>query len=318
MMQVATEKAAALLEAREVVRTFGAITAVDGVSLAVGPGEILGLVGPDGAGKTTLLRLLAGLLEPSAGEILFQGENLEGILERARERVGYMPQKFGLYLDLTVNENLDFFADLYGLAPEVLAEKKRRLLGMTRMEPFRDRRAGHLSGGMKQKLGLMGVLLHEPAVLLLDEPTNGVDPISRREFWVILGELAAQGVAIVISTAYLDEADRCSRVALLHRGRLLACEAPQRLRDRLPGRTWRIRVADWRKAQEALRRTDGVRAVRVAGRDVKVWSEVGVGPERLRAALEAAGCSGAEVAPEPPAVEDVFVWLTEEKSGLEG
>lgn len=316
MIDPASRNLSALLEARGVVRSFGGIPAVDGVSLAVRRGEILGLVGPDGAGKTTLLRLLAGLLEPTAGEIVFQGENLEKNLERARERLGYMPQKFGLYLDLTVEENLDFFADLYGLAPSVVEEKKRRLLAMTRMEAFRDRRAEHLSGGMKQKLGLMGVLLHEPVVLLLDEPTNGVDPISRREFWVILGELAAREVAIVISTAYLDEADRCSRVALLHRGRLLACDTPQRLRELLPGRTWRLRVENWRGARETLRRTPGIRAVRVAGRDLKVWSDPGLQPQALQAALAAGGCPSAEVSPEPPAVEDVFVWLTEEESGV--
>jgi ABC-2 type transport system ATP-binding protein len=203
--------------------------AVDALTFAVAPGEVFGLLGPDGAGKTTTLRLLTGLIDPSSGEAEVAGAPLPR-LEEARERIGYMSQRFGLYEDLTVDENLRFFGDLMGVTGAVFAERRARLLAFSGMTPFGGRLAGDLSGGMKQKLGLSCALLHTPEVLFLDEPTNGVDPVSRRDFWRILAELRGQGVTILVSTSYLDEAERCDRLGFLHRGRLLAQGTPGEVR----------------------------------------------------------------------------------------
>jgi ABC-2 type transport system ATP-binding protein len=214
------------IETKALTRTFGAATAVDGLDLAVGEGEIFGLVGPDGAGKTTVMRMLAGILPPTSGEASVAGHHVVREAEPLKADIAYMSQRFGLYEDLTVDENLRFYADLYGVRDEERRAKRERLLRFTNLAPFTSRLARHLSGGMKQKLGLACALIHTPRVLLLDEPTNGVDPVSRREFWQILYDLLAERVTIFFSTAYLDEAERCARVGLMHRGRLLRCAAP--------------------------------------------------------------------------------------------
>ncbi|MEK7408766.1 MAG: ABC transporter ATP-binding protein [Acidobacteriota bacterium] len=212
-------------------RRFGPLAAVDGLNLEVARGEIFGLVGPDGAGKTTTLRLLSGLLDPSGGEAWVAGHNVAREPEAVKDRIGYMAQRFGLYHDLTVDENTTFYADLFGIADAERGPLTARLLRMTRMEPFRRRQAGKLSGGMKQKLALMCTLLHHPQILLLDEPTNGVDPVSRRDFWVILRELVRdERMTVLLTTAYLDEAERCDRVGLLRQGRLIRCDTPAALR----------------------------------------------------------------------------------------
>ena len=219
-----------VIVARGLTRRFGALTALDRLDLEVAPGEIFGLVGPDGAGKTTTVRLLCGLLEPSAGSATVAGCDVASNAQGVKDQIGYMAQRFGLYVDLTVEENMTFYADLFGIVGEERAALVPRLLAMPRMEPFRDRQAGRLSGGMKQKLALMCTLLHRPRVLFLDEPTNGVDPVSRRDFWKILYQLLKDGITIFMTTAYLDEAERCNRVGLLHRGRLIRCEAPEVLK----------------------------------------------------------------------------------------
>lgn len=220
-----------MIRAAELSRRFGALTAVDRLSLEVVRGEIFALVGPDGAGKTTTLRLLAGLLEPSSGEAWVAGCHILRQAQALKDRIGYMAQKFGLYPDLTVEENMAFYADLFGVPGAGRAALAARLLAMTRMDPFRRRRAGQLSGGMQQKLALMCTLLHNPEVLLLDEPTNGVDPVSRRDFWLILRELVRQhGMTVLLATAYLDEAERADRVGLMYQGRLIRCDAPAALR----------------------------------------------------------------------------------------
>jgi ABC-2 type transport system ATP-binding protein len=207
------------LLARGLVRRFGATTALDGLGFEVARGELYGLVGPDGAGKTTALRALAGLVALDAGEARVLGEAPGG--PRVRERVGLMPQQYSLYRDLTVAENLQFFSRLYVLPRAAFRERADRLLAITRLGPFVDRRADALSGGMYKKLALACALLHEPEVLLLDEPTNGVDPVSRRELWALLHEFVHGGMAVLVSTPYMDEAERCHRVGLVHRGRLL-------------------------------------------------------------------------------------------------
>jgi len=219
-----------MIVAAGVRRSFGALAAVSDVSFRLPAGRIVGLVGSDGAGKTTLLRMIATLLSPDAGTLTVAGRDV--VRERAavKEMIGYMPQRFGLYQDLTVAENLDFFMDIYGITGEERRRRRGRYLGFSNLLPFTDRRAGDLSGGMKQKLGLACVLVHEPQVLILDEPTNGVDPVSRQEFWQILAEMKQAGMTILVSTAYLDEGERCDRLLLMHNARILADAVPAEVR----------------------------------------------------------------------------------------
>ena len=220
----------AIIETHDLTRRFGDLIAVDHLSLSVAAGEIFGLVGPDGAGKTTTLRMLCGLVNPSEGKATVAGHDVVAEPQAVKDQIGYMAQRFGLYLDLSVRENMDFYADLFGIVGSQRTELTAQLLHMTRMEPFRERQAGRLSGGMKQKLALMCTLLHRPRILFLDEPTNGVDPVSRRDFWAILYQLLKEGITILMTTAYLDEAERCNRVGLMHRGRLIRCDAPDALK----------------------------------------------------------------------------------------
>jgi ABC-2 type transport system ATP-binding protein len=219
-----------IIQTHDLTRRFGDLTAVDHLNLSIAAGEIFGLVGPDGAGKTTTLRMLCGLVNPSEGSATVAGHDVMRQSQAVKDRIGYMAQKFGLYLDLSVQENMDFYADLFGIIGQERKELTARLLRMTRMEPFRERQAGKLSGGMKQKLALMCTLLHRPQILFLDEPTNGVDPVSRRDFWAILYQLLKEGITILMATAYLDEAERCNRVGLMHRGKLIRCDAPEALK----------------------------------------------------------------------------------------
>jgi ABC-2 type transport system ATP-binding protein len=219
-----------VIETRGLTRRFGALTAVDHLDLSVARGEIFGLVGPDGAGKTTTLRMLCGLMDPSEGSARVAGHDVVRETQAVKDQIGYMAQRFGLYGDLTVEENMAFYADLFGITGADRQELSARLLRMTRMDPFRNRQARQLSGGMKQKLALMCTLLHRPQVLLLDEPTNGVDPVSRRDFWAILYQLLKDGITIFMTTAYLDEAERANRVGLMHRGKLIRCAAPDELK----------------------------------------------------------------------------------------
>ncbi|HKW96581.1 MAG TPA: ABC transporter ATP-binding protein [Bryobacteraceae bacterium] len=223
-----------IIRTRDLTRRFEGLTTLDRLNLEIARGEIFGLVGPDGAGKTTTLRLLAGLMNPSEGQAWVAGHDVAAEPQAVKDRVGYMAQRFGLYGDLTVDENMEFYADLFGVTSRERRELMPGLLRMTRMEPFRSRRAGQLSGGMKQKLALMCTLLHRPEILFLDEPTNGVDPVSRRDFWTILYQLMKDGATILMTTAYLDEAERCNRVGLLHRGVLVRCDSPEAIRGALP------------------------------------------------------------------------------------
>jgi drug efflux transport system ATP-binding protein len=221
---------ATIIETHELTRRFGPLTAVDHLNLSVDEGEIFGLVGPDGAGKTTTLRMLCGLMQPSEGSARVAGRDVAREPQAVKDQIGYMAQRFGLYGDLTVEENMAFYADLFGITGAIRRDLTAELLRMTRMEPFRGRQAGKLSGGMKQKLALMCTLLHRPRILFLDEPTNGVDPVSRRDFWAILYQLLKDGITIFLTTAYLDEAERANRVGLMHRGKLIRCAAPDLMR----------------------------------------------------------------------------------------
>lgn len=232
---------ASAISVRGVVKKFDELTAVERLDLEIPQGEVFGLVGPDGAGKTTTLRMLCGLVDPTAGEIVVAGHNVAQEPDQVKDAIGYMAQRFGLYSDLSVDENVRFYSDLFGIGKR---ERKRllpELLEMTRLAPFGKRLAGRLSGGMKQKLALMCTLLHRPRVLLLDEPTNGVDPVSRRDFWVILDRLVKEGITAFVTTAYLDEAERCDRVGLLHEGRLVRCLPPAELKREFRERGYRVR-----------------------------------------------------------------------------
>jgi ABC-2 type transport system ATP-binding protein len=229
------------IETRDLSRHFGKTVAVDGLDLAVPFGETFGLVGPDGAGKTTILRLLAAVMAPSGGWAKVAGHDTRRQAEAIRGQVGYMPQRFSLYGDLTVRENMDFFASIFGVSR---AQRERRfgeLLGFTGLDGFQNRRAAQLSGGMQKKLGLACTLIHRPAIVLLDEPTTGVDPVSRREFWDILSGLRVEGITVFVSTPYMDEAERCSRVGLLYQGRLVVCDEPRRIRETTPGQLLELR-----------------------------------------------------------------------------
>jgi len=241
-----------IIEARGLTRRFGELLAVDRLDLTVAPAEIFGLVGPDGAGKTTTLRILCGLLDPSEGSALVAGHDVLREPQAVKDRIGYMAQRFGLYLDLTVQENMNFYADLFGILGPEREALAAQLLSMTRMEPFRERQAGRLSGGMKQKLALMCTLLHRPQILFLDEPTNGVDPVSRRDFWTILYQLLKEGITILMTTAYLDEAERCNRVGLMYRGKLIRCDAPEILKREAGAATMETVFVETVRAAQAL------------------------------------------------------------------
>src|SRR2546426_2904830 len=242
----------AMIRAQALTRRFGTLTAVSQLNLEVSSGEIFGLVGPDGAGKTTTLRLLCGLLDPTDGRAWVAGYDVARNPDAVRDRIGYMAQRFALYADLTVEENMFFYADLFGIAGVERSQLMGSLLKMTRMEPFRKRQAGKLSGGMKQKLALMCTLLHHPQVLFLDEPTNGVDPVSRRDFWAILYQLVKEGMTVFVTTAYLDEAERCNRVGLLHQGHLIRCDPPHVLKTHLEEICYELQRPNQRAAREFL------------------------------------------------------------------
>jgi ABC-2 type transport system ATP-binding protein len=288
-------------------RRFRETVAVDALSFEVRPGELFGLVGPDGAGKTTTLRMLAGVLRPTSGDAVLDGTSVVRDPERVKHGLAYMSQRFGLYQDLTVLENLRFYADLYRVPPGEVDARLERLFAFSGLAPFGDRLAGNLSGGMKQKLGLSCALVHRPRILLLDEPTFGVDPVSRRELWIIVHEMVAEGVTALVSTSYMDEAERFDRLALLHRGRLLAVSTPDALRREEAGELLELRVARARAAREIVAALPGVRHAFVFGDRIHATlARPGEGP-RVEAALRAAGHEAREARPIEPSLEDVFV-----------
>jgi ABC-2 type transport system ATP-binding protein len=291
-------------------RSFGELIAVDHLNIEVTRGEIFGLVGPDGAGKTTTLRLLCGLLDPTEGEAWVAGHNVARELDAVKDRIGYMAQRFGLYNDLTVDENMTFYADLFNLSKTERGPLMQQLLRMTRMDPFRKRQAGKLSGGMKQKLALMCTLLHHPQILFLDEPTNGVDPVSRRDFWAILYQLVRDGLTVFVTTAYLDEAERCNRVGLMNQGRMIRCESPKALKQTLEEKCYEVGSSDQRAARAFLQSQPGVLSVEPYGAKLHLFlAQSGVSPEALQAALAAKGIAVSEFREIVPSLEDVFIRL---------
>lgn len=291
----------AMVQTENLTRKFGSFTAVDALTVEVAQGEIFGLVGPDGAGKTTTLRLLCGLMDPTAGRATVAGHDVARELDAVKDHIGYMAQRFGLYVDLTVAENMEFYADLFGITPDERAQLVPSLLKMTRMEPFRDRWAGKLSGGMKQKLSLMCTLLHKPQVLFLDEPTNGVDPVSRRDFWAILYQLVKDGLTVFITTAYLDEAERCNRVGLMHQGRLIQLDTPRALRTSLEETCFEVSAPDLKAVREQLKHLPGVVSAESSGATLHVFAAPGT--DLSRAVAEE------HVRTIEPSLEDVFIAL---------
>jgi ABC-2 type transport system ATP-binding protein len=296
--------------ARGLIRRFGAIPAVQGVNLEVTRGEIFGLVGPDGAGKSTIMRMLAGVLRPDAGEIRLEGVDVVANPERAKPLLSYMPQRFGLYEDMTVAENIFFYATLFEVPAKVRRQRSQELLEAAGLQPFQRRLAGQLSGGMKQKLGLVCALIHTPRVLLLDEPTTGVDPVSRRDFWGILYSLREHGVTILLSTAYMDEAERCSRLALLHGGEIRHCDTPARLKQLMPGALLSVVTHNARGAHAALEGVPGVLGRLLMGDRVNVRvDDADRCLPALHARLAERGIGDAEITRIEPSIEDVFVAL---------
>jgi ABC-2 type transport system ATP-binding protein len=290
-----------------VTKHYGSAAAVNELSLTVDGGEMFGLIGPDGAGKTTTIRLICGLLHPDAGRIDVLGVDPVRNHRRLTDSVGYLSQRFSLYGDLSIDENIAFFAEIHGVRD--YAARRDRLLAMTQLTPFRDRLADRLSGGMKQKLALACTLVHEPKLIVLDEPTTGVDPISRREFWKLLGEFLSHGITIVLSTPYLDEAERCTRVALLHDGRLLALDRPDTLRAAMGRGLYEVIVGDIRRAVDVLRRVPGVASVQMFGdrMHVRLDKDHEGATESVAAALSSAGLTVSSLREIAPALEDVFV-----------
>jgi ABC-2 type transport system ATP-binding protein len=298
------------IEAQQLAKRFGKVDAVRGIDLDIAPGEIYGLIGPDGAGKTTTIRMLAAVMKPTAGAARVNGFDTSREAERLRLEVGYMAQRFTLYGDLSVRENIDFYADIFGVRGNDREQQILRLLQFARLEQFQDRNADDLSGGMKKKLGLACALIHRPKVLFLDEPTNGVDPISRREFWDIISELHIRGVTIFVSTAYMDEAERCSRVGLMYQGKIISEGSPASLRQMVKGDLLDVQASDLPAAEAIIRKLEGVQEVQIYGDRLHVF--VRDCPEchsQIEAALQAGGIDHIEIRTAVPRLEEAFISL---------
>ena len=297
-------------------KRFGPRLAVDHLSLTVALGESFALVGPDGAGKTTVMRLLVGIMDPDEGRAAVLGFDPVRQGNQVREHIGYMPQRFGLYGDLTVMENIAFYADLYRVDRHTRASRVPELLGFSGLAPFTGRLAANLSGGMRQKLGLVCSLIHRPQVLFLDEPTFGVDPVSRREFWHILYQLLKTGITIVLSTAYMDEAERAHRVGLMHEGRLLVADTPQAIKAGFEGELLEVRAPDLRAARRLLEANPLARQVLAMGDRLMVTVESrATAQEALSRSLEQAGLHEVSLAPAEPSLEDLFVQIVRQHEG---
>ena len=295
-----------------VEKRFGATSALAGLSFEVAKGEMFGLIGPDGAGKTTAIRLLCGLLHPDAGTVRVLGADPAREHAAITERVGYLSQRFTLYGDLSIDENIEFFAEIHGVRD--FRPRREQLLELTRLTPFRKRLADRLSGGMKQKLALACTLVHQPELVVLDEPTTGVDPVSRREFWMLLSEFLARGVTIVMSTPYLDEAERCTRVALMHEGQVLAADQPGRLRKQLPGSLVEVVAPGAAAALDDVRALPGVTDAQAFGDrlHVRLSAEDGGAVDVFSTALHQR-VPGARIRSVEASLEDIFIATLEQK-----
>jgi len=306
-----------VIKTENLTRKFRNLVAVDHLGLEIKRGEIFGLVGPDGAGKTTTIRMLAAIMDPSEGYARVAGYDTVKQAEAIKHRIGYMAQQFNLYGDLSVQENLDFFADVFGVRGRERKERIAQLLHFARLTEFTGRRAAHLSGGMKKKLALACSLVHRPEILYLDEPTTGVDPVSRREFWDILSELHIEGATILVSTPYMDEAERCSRVGLMYQGQLIVCDTPNRVKGLIEGELIELRPAAeergvglMRRAEAALASLAGVLEVQTYGDLLHVFVDNAVlrTPE-IKAALAAQSIQAKDLRQTHARMEEAFIWL---------
>lgn len=305
------------VECRGLKHSYGQTEALRGLDLQVNAGEIFGLVGPDGAGKTTTMRILAGVLRPSSGTAVVDGVDVVHDPEAVKEHVGYMSQRFGLYPDLTVLENVEFYAELYSVSRDKLKPKIETLLGFSNLTEFKTRHAKDLSGGMKQKLGLACALIHTPKVLLLDEPTNGVDPVSRRDFWRILYQLVRDGMTLLVSTSYLDEAERCNRLALLHEGSRLGLGTPEEVKKMMRGDLWEILSENPRDAAARLRHQCPEASVGLFGDRIHLnFPDESYREEKVRQAVDRAGIRTTSLKVISPSLEDVFVSVLADRGEL--
>ena len=303
-----------VITATALTRTFGHLAAVNNLVLSINRGELYGLVGPDGAGKTTTIRLLTGILEPTSGEARVAGYPILSEAERIKEKIGYMSQRFGLYEDLTVMENILFYADIYDVPNKDRQERIERLLRFSNLTPFVERLAGKLSGGMKQKLGLACALVHTPEILFLDEPTNGVDPVSRRDFWRILYDLLREGVTIFLSTSYLDEAERCTRIGLMHKGSIIIEDQPKNVRSSLAMPMMEVWTDRVRAAGEIVRTVRGVSSVSVYGDRLHIGLERSENAAAVLGMLAREGILVQDHREILPSLEDVFITMVEKRA----
>lgn len=297
-----------MIQVSNITKRFGDITAVDNLSFEIKTGEIFGIVGPDGAGKSTLLRMMSGILVPGSGKVEINGVNIHDNIYNVKENLAYMPQRFGLYEDLTVEENIVFFGRLFGVTRKEIKKRIPAMYEFSRLGPFKDRLAGKLSGGMKQKLGLACSLIHSPGLILLDEPTNGVDPVSRREFWKILYNLLGDGVTIVVSTAYLDEAERCNRVAMMSNGTFIKNGKPSDIKNSMGGLMIEIITEDVWKAEETLVKSGKFKNIIREGNSLKIFSSTGKSDaEKIKRFLALKKIGVSSVRTKFPTLENCFM-----------
>jgi ABC-2 type transport system ATP-binding protein len=302
------------VQTTHLTKSFDSITAVNNLDLEVKTGEIFGLVGPDASGKTTTLRMLCGILPPDGGEATVAGYNIRNQSEFLKEKVGYLPQRFGLYGDLTVLENIHFYGDLYQVPKKKRKERIDRLLRFANLDPFGKRKAQDLSGGMKQKLGLICALIHTPEILLLDEPTTGVDPLSRRDFWIILYDLLKEGVTILFSTSYLDEAERCSRIGLIYQGELMITDTPSGVKSQIGGTILELRMENHQKGMKVLENLELFRSIVLSGDKIHLLVDDPLkGKVMIRKILQAHGLEIVGLTEVRPSLEDAFVSLVKER-----
>lgn len=309
---------AIIIETRALTRAFKTVKAVDNLNLQIAKGEIFGLLGPDGAGKTTTIRLLAAIMDPSSGWARIAGFDTVTEPEAIKRRIGYMAQRFNLYQDLSVWENINFFADVFEVRGEERHVRIRRLLDFSRLATFRDRRAGQLSGGMQKKLALACTLIHTPEIIFLDEPTTGVDPVSRRELWDILTDLHLQGITLVVSTPYMDEAERCSRIGLIYQGQMIEVDTPAAIRARTEGELVAVWPSDTRKAREVLAGVAGVLEIQTYGDQLRLFSiDADALMRRIREVLDQEGISLKEMRRTEPRMEEAFISLIRRRMAMD-
>jgi len=317
MEMTGKDQSGAAIVVQGLVKDYPGVRAVDHLSFTVKPGEIFGLVGPDGAGKTTTIRMLAAVLTPDEGTAVLSGRDVVREADRVKDNISYMPQRFGLYEDLSVDENIRFYADIFSVRNRDREERASTLLAAAGLAQFRKRLAAQLSGGMKQKLALVCALIHTPKILLLDEPTNGVDPVSRRDFWSILYGLSTEGLTVLTSTAYLEEAERCHRVALLHKGRLLLCDTPSQLKKNLYGQVVAVISRDARRLRDVLEGAEGISSLVLVGDGLHlVVDDAERRMPELRERLTAANLPFDAIHRITPTIEDLMV-ATVEASAVE-